>query len=799
MYKLFFIAWNNIKKQKGDMITFLLFTMLASYLVFQCSSALLGMGKVMDSRFKEVNGAEIMVLGGEYEEEVTAWTQAFSEAKDITDLEQTPFLRMYCSFRNAKETDFEEFQFLIEPYTVNPKYSNLGINPEGLSEKDILIPMFLKSRLAVGDTMELKFNDDVYSFRVAGYTEDPYFSSSINITVYYCYMSQTMMDMLAEKHPSLAGFGVVFRGKVDEKELDNGLLTSDVEKQVTTAYHRLIAASEAEHPERDYNNFMAVNWQMMRGGAQFLPQVVMAVVLLFAVIILVVAFVIIAYGVRDFILRNMKNTGILEASGYTTGTLRATLCIQITAVAYVGSKIGIFAGLLTQKPFGNLVSGILGISWNQPVNLGAALCTLYGLTLVTLLIAWLLGGRYKKITVLDALRGGINTHNYKKNYVPLDKSVLPLPVAMSLKSTLGGKRRSILLVLISAVLAIAMTCGFALYETFGTNDKAMGEMFGFEIGTVQVTKSNPAYDEEIRSMKGVSNVLTYTTFEPIIKKGDKEWSTYTFAESDVNERLNLMVLKGRVPVHDNEIMLTQVLAEDLSVNVGDVVTVSFGQKTEEFIVTGFDQRMEHMGRTANVTFDGAKKLLGSIEQVTYIVTGKDGVTYDELASEVKAVYAAHDDSSYVLIDSEKNMKVTTGTVSKAMKAVCVVIAVITTFIVIFTEALIIRGKITREWRDMGISKALGMTSGQQVVQIMLSNLPAVLLGSVLGVFLAGPSGKALCRVIFSLFGMKKVNFDASLFFKGVSALGIVLMAAATAAVMGLRVRRCKPVEMITEE
>ena len=82
---------------------------------------------------------------------------------------------------------------------------------------------------------------------------------------------------------------------------------------------------------------------------------------------------------------------------------------------------------------------------------------------------------------------------------------------------------------------------------------------------------------------------------------------------------------------------------------------------------------------------------------------------------------------------------------------------------------------------------------------MLSNLPAVLLGSVLGVFLAGPSGKALCRVIFSLFGMKRVNFGASFSFKAVSALGIVLMAVATAAVMGLRVRRCKPVEMITEE
>ena len=92
-----------------------------------------------------------------------------------------------------------------------------------------------------------------------------------------------------------------------------------------------------------------------------------------------------------------------------------------------------------------------------------------------------------------------------------------------------------------------------------------------------------------------------------------------------------------------------------------------------------------------------------------------------------------------------------------------------------------------------------MTSGQQIVQIMLSNLPAVIIGSILGVVLAGPAGSALCRVIFSLFGMKKVCFGGSLFFKTISAASIVLMAAVTAALMGLRVRRMKPVEMITEE
>lgn len=799
MYKLCFIAWNNMKKQKGDMITFLLFTMLASYLIFQCASALLGMGKVMNSRFEDVNGAEVLIFGDDFEEEVAAWEQAFAESKDIVDLEETPFLRLYCSYRNTKDKEFEEYEFYVEPYTVNPKYMNLGIDSKDLSEDDILVPMFLKSRFSVGDTMELKFNDTVYSFRVAGYTEDPYFSSSINVTIYYCHMSQSRIDTIAASHPGLAGMGMVFRGKADDNALENGLLTADVEKAVTTAYHRLIANAEEEHPERNYNNFTAVNWQMMRGGAQFLPQVVMAVVLLFAVIVLAVAFVIIAYGVRDFIIRNMKNTGILEAAGYTTATLRAALCIQIVVVAYVGSKIGIFAGLLTQKPFGNLVSSILGISWNQPVNVGAAIGTLFGLSLTTLLIAWLLGGRYKKITVLDALRGGINTHNYKKNHVPLDKTAMPLPVAMSLKSTLGGKRRSILLVAITAILAIAMTCGFALYESFGMNKNAMGEMFAFEIGTIQVMNADPSCEEDIRNMEGVSNSLMYVGFEPVIRFGEKEYSAYTFADEDTNKRLNLMMLKGRVEMHDNEILLTQALAEELGCGIGDVVTVTLGKKSAEYIVTGFDQRMERMGRTANMTLAGAVKVLGSVEKVTFIITAKEGYGFSDMEKGVKDVCAAHDCNDFVIVNSEKYMKVTTGTVSMAMKAVCAVISLITIFIVSFTIALIIRGKITREWRSMGIDKALGMTSGQQIVQIMLSNLPAVIIGSILGVVLAGPAGSALCRVIFSLFGMKKVVFGASLFFKTISAASIVLMAAVTAALMGLRVRRMKPVEMITEE
>ena len=64
MYKLFFIARNNIKKQKGDMITFFVLTLFAAFLIFDAVSAVLGTGKVLDEAFTETKGADMMLITG---------------------------------------------------------------------------------------------------------------------------------------------------------------------------------------------------------------------------------------------------------------------------------------------------------------------------------------------------------------------------------------------------------------------------------------------------------------------------------------------------------------------------------------------------------------------------------------------------------------------------------------------------------------------------------------------------------------------------------------------------------------
>ena len=191
MYKLFFIARNNMKRQKGDMITFFVLTLFAAFLIFDAASAILGIGNVLDDRFAETNSPHVIMITGDSPEERECAGQAFAENTHITETEATPALFAESwRYRNAKETEWNEYEFLIE-YADNEK-SMMVHEPEdtALKGNEVCLPLYLQGRFPVGDTMQIGIGDDVYDLKVAGYMEDPYFCSSMNITVYYMYMTR---------------------------------------------------------------------------------------------------------------------------------------------------------------------------------------------------------------------------------------------------------------------------------------------------------------------------------------------------------------------------------------------------------------------------------------------------------------------------------------------------------------------------------------------------------------------------------------------------------------------------------
>ena len=800
MYKLFFIAKNNMKKQKGDMITFFILTLISAFLIFDCASAIGGVGKILDERFDTVNGAHVLLINGDTDEEKECAEKAFKENEHITEYESTPILNFVADYKNKKDDEYSQFSLFAQSVDEEPRFLNLGIDQSKINKDDILLPLYLKGQFPVGDTFQIKLGDDVYDFNVAGYAEDPYFCSSVNITIYYTYMSQEMIDQLKEDHPDMVYQYNVCKGVVDESELGDDLGTSDIEHDMAESYKKLVSPYAEQNPEVNYLNYIAVNWDMMRGGSQFLPMIIMAVILLFAIIIMTIAIVIISFSIKNFIQRNMKNTGILEASGYTVKELRKALILQVMSIAFLGSMIGIVLAMVTFKGFGNIVSVVLGLSWNQPINFVIAASTIVGLLLVVYLVSRLVSRTYKKITVLDALRGGITTHNFKRNCFSFEKTPLSIPVILSLKDASKSMGRNIVLVLITAILTVSTLVGFGLYENFGKDSDKLVSFMGFELPEVYVS-GDVEIGDELREMDGVDKVLGYYGIEPVVKFGDEKSSVYTYVYDDVDNAQNTRMLEGRLPAHDNEIIMTAAAAEDIGAKVGDVVELEFGTKKAEYMIVGLNQRMERMGRTIIMNMDAAEKIIPAVKSLTYNIYLKNGESFESIkpALEDFAESKGIEKESFNLTDGEKVMSSTTGTISDSLKSISVIIAMLTMLIVIFVESLVIRAKIIREWRGMGISKALGMTSGGLITQIMLSSAPAIIIGILLGALVSQPLGGKACVACFSLFGMKSMVFNLPMVMIIATGLGILAVALITSALLGMKVRKLKPIEMITEE
>ena len=62
MNRYIFLVKNNLKKQKGDMITFFILVFLATFITFLCLTFLTGTAKVLEDNKKLINGADILFM-----------------------------------------------------------------------------------------------------------------------------------------------------------------------------------------------------------------------------------------------------------------------------------------------------------------------------------------------------------------------------------------------------------------------------------------------------------------------------------------------------------------------------------------------------------------------------------------------------------------------------------------------------------------------------------------------------------------------------------------------------------------
>ncbi len=791
MYRYFFIAKNNIKKQKSDMITFFILSALASFFIFISASFMSGAGRVVDTCKEKINGADIFFMLTDIDAAVDKVEEVIKGNVYLKNCETERAVRCNSKYRHKGDKNWVDYSFILCCYEDENKIQTMSVDASGYGGNDIVLPTSFMTSFKKGDVIELKIEDNVYDLKVVDFNEDNLFSGPMNIGSYKSYVSEDVMSDVIFENPSGAAKWQFVKTQLTDTAKKKNVNAEKISDDMGNEFLNWFDGYLKENPGVDISiNFFDSG--MMKTGSMILPLMFVALVLLFAIIMFIIAIVIIDFSVKNFIMTNMKNTAIMEASGYTVRELVLILLCQLMMIAGTGAVVGVAAGAATIDKVSVIMLITLGLPWNQPINIPVALFVVIGMCAVIGLLTIMLGRQYSRITVLDALRGGVNTHNFKKNFFTFDKTSLPIAVTLALKETFGRFKSQLGVIFIMMILAIATIIGFGMADTYGTDEGCI-QLSGIDMYDADFGGSE-AMAESVRGLSTVKDVRTelWMSFKFYNKNLDQ--SITTRGISDTSTIKGGYVIEGRWPKNPNEVMFAANAANKLGVSVGDTVTVKTDKVEESYIVCGINQTFNNLGMMGYMTMDAMSKITKIPENLSVCVNLKPGATFADFEREFKDVYPEVE-----VTDVNESAHQTVGMITVGVKGFAFFIAGLTILIVVFVESLIVRTNINRQWRNMGVSKALGFTSGQLIGQVMLSNMPAILIGIIIGLILSPHAGAGLMVSSMAIFGFKKVSFTINAISYVYAAVIIIGVALATSAFMGRRIKTLEPVKMITEE
>ena len=113
--------------------------------------------------------------------------------------------------------------------------------------------------------------------------------------------------------------------------------------------------------------------------------------------------------------------------------------------------------------------------------------------------------------------------------------------------------------------------------------------------------------------------------------------------------------------------------------------------------------------------------------------------------------------------------------------------------------LLLKTKIVREKKNYGVYKALGFTTGQLLMQTVLSSLPVIVSGALLGSLLCDLVAGPLAGICLKSIGIYQYQMHVDGIYKIIT-LGFITGTAFLVAVLtGARIRKIQPVKLLAEE
>lgn len=499
-----------------------------------------------------------------------------------------------------------------------------------------------------------------------------------------------------------------------------------------------------------------------------MDMIVAFVVLILSVCLVIVALLILKFTITFTINEEYREIGVMKAIGINNKKIRNLYIIKYLTLAIVGAIIGGFLSV----PFGNMMiesttkNMVLGNTTGFGLNIIGAVF----IVIVTVLFAYIYTKKVKKASPVDAIRNGQTGERYKaKTIYKMKNSHIRLNLYMAINDILSAPRRFItiiisLFVCLIFVLGIVITTDTMksknLQSTFGIecdayfNPSDAMDMFKYP-SKVEFKKGMIDKYEKILAENGMAARLSIELLYSY--KVSFNGTTYNIkCIHGVNSKADeYLYQEGIAPIKENEVAITDKVANMLEAKIGDKIKIDFGDGEQELIVTAIFQSLNNMGQLIRLNEnapDNVKNLVGS---QWFQVDFKDNPSDEEINNRVTRLKEILDTED--VCNPEKFIADCIGVVD-TMEAVQYLLLTITIIVVILVTLLMELSFVTNEKSQIALLKAIGFKDIQIIKWHVYRFMIATIIAEILSAIFVIPITKAWCNPVFGMMGANDINF-----------------------------------------
>ena len=761
MREILTVIKGNFRKNKGSFISVAILMFVVSVALTTAFSVIINTNK-RDKEQMDAGGLGNIMAAIDYEYQGQTMDEYYVYCDELANkmlavdgverIDQIPTVIM-----NIEDVNGGDGNGSVFVYDYQSKYLTYNIYDENdklltdfkLKEGEIIVPVSFKSlyKTEIGDEVTLELHGweqeekTNHTYKIAAYMEDPYMGSSV-MGIKTLLLCEDDIASLCEKDFTKEGNSFVFSvHKSKESKLTDAELEANLNRETSYAGYTWITLTKAQ----------AYNYMTM------ITNIFAGILVAFIVMLVVATIIVLGHNISSSIEHDFVNLGILKAVGMSNNKLRFSIMLGYLFAGLVGANIGVPVAIPCIAAINNIIRPVIGLYPESTPALFETIISLVAIFVIIIIFIAIKLIKISRITPVSAINGGRKDVHFSSLFkLPISKKALGTSLAY--RQLISGKKQYIGAIIITAILTLFMVMISDMCIYFSDDDK-INDMFApVEYEMYTYATSDEEWEEKLADAESI--IGKYTNYRKFFYSSRYVLLNDTQIWCGINSEPDYVksVYEGRSCTYDNEIVITEYMTENYGIKLGDEVTISLDGKSADYIVSGYYQCTNDVGKNITMSLEGYYRLVGEPEEGTRlgcVYDLDDDDLADEIYEEITEKYS--EEEVYFGYDTDFSGD---DSIILALYGVTILIYILSGIFVAITVVLVCSKIFAKEKQDYGIYKAMGFTSAKLRRQFAVRFVICAFIGATIGIICTLLFSNALLSGILKMFGM--YNFSSSL-------------------------------------